>query len=685
MISNTEVKIKAGNQNLSISYSYRYDSIFLDLLEYIAYLYPNYNICDKCFSFVSFNDMNNQNFYIPNNELIFKYSGYLNNLKLIKNNQNCRHDKYLKYSKIYIINHFTNEIDKLKSEENKKSYDINNKEIQINNLKLENFEQNNNINKLESEIVHLKQYKKEQREKIQELNREKKGLELAINGDIEKIKFLGEINIKGDNLKEKNNLIKVGEGSKIFIANQIPQKAEFINFYDVIVHIDSIKDINKGWRVEFSEKGKNNYENLINQKIIKIGVIGNSNKGKSFLLSRISKIYLPSGTSIRTEGLSIKYPELDLFKDRKIALLDSAGLETPVLKKEKNDFSDKKNDYFKEKSREKLITELFLQNYIINNSDVLIAVVGILTYSEQKLLMKIRKEMEKNKINTPLFIIHNLITYTSVAQVQEYINEFLMKSCTFSLEEGHKITTKTEQKSGQYFYEKSNDKNEPKVFHLIYTNEGSEAGKYYNQFTLDFLENNYQTVTHIKPFDVIETIKERYISLSKDIIEKTDNMEEKINNDSFDYSNPELIKLKDSKEIILKKCLTDELGFSNLKANGFEPTYNIFKKDDDLIIRIEAPGNTEIKTSIDYTGEYNLVKIHGEKKKDKEPKDEKDNIYNTRESGKFAFEIPLRTEEYLLGNMKGEIIKKAGVFIITYELQKKNDEGGYKPKEEDEI
>ena len=40
-------------------------------------------------------------------------------------------------------------------------------------------------------------------------------------------------------------------------------------------------------------------------------------------------------------------------------------------------------ELFQEKSREKLITELFLQNYIITNSDILILVVGILTYSEQ--------------------------------------------------------------------------------------------------------------------------------------------------------------------------------------------------------------------------------------------------------------------------------------------------------------
>ena len=41
---------------------------------------------------------------------------------------------------------------------------------------------------------------------------------------------------------------------------------------------------------------------------------------------------LPSGISIKTEGLCIKYPELNEYKDRKIILLDSAGLETPLIK-----------------------------------------------------------------------------------------------------------------------------------------------------------------------------------------------------------------------------------------------------------------------------------------------------------------------------------------------------------------
>ena len=173
-------------------------------------------------------------------------------------------------------------------------------------------------------------------------------------------------------MNQKNNQI---------LIKQKDLKPQFTEFYDVIVHIDSIKDINEGWKIEYNNNTKG-YESYKNQKLIKIGIIGNSNKGKSFLLSKLSKIDLPSGTSIRTEGLSIKYPDLKLFNNRRIALLDSAGLESPLLNlnNQNNVADDKINELFREKSREKLITELFLQNYIINNSSILIAVVGILTY-----------------------------------------------------------------------------------------------------------------------------------------------------------------------------------------------------------------------------------------------------------------------------------------------------------------
>ena len=531
--------------------------------------------------------------------------------------------------------------------------------------------------------------------------------------------------------KEELNNIKINKNGLVVGNENLNTTTNFVDFYDVIVDIKSIKDICNGWEIKKSKRAEENYEKIKKDKVLKVGIIGNSNKGKSFLLSKISKITLPSGTSIRTEGLSIKYPEInEKYKNRKIVLLDSAGLETPVLKENKkikkekvkqmnkinrkdndkkheneeiNQKENKKNeknkeyeiiddeeeelpkndknekDLFREKSREKLITELFLQNYIIYNSDILIVVVGILTYSEQKLLNKIKNEIQRAKLNKTLFIIHNLMTFTSIKQVEEYIDTILLKSETFNLELGHKIDTSFEDKNGVYYYEKNS---EPKIYHLLYANEGSEAGLYYNKFTLDYLENFYKMVTDIKAFDILETVKERFIDISNEFFEQ---LEKPLTKDNFDNSNEKLIKLKNPNKIVLKKCLIDELGFSNLKTNGFEPVYNIYKKDDKIIIRVEAPGNSNIKSEIFFSGEYTFIRLSGTKKQDKEPQNLRDNIYNSREFGNYALNIPLKTSDFLLKNEEPSYARKVGVLIMEYKLDQIKESKGCNIEENDEI
>ena len=436
---------------------------------------------------------------------------------------------------------------------------------------------------------------------------------------------------------------------------------DFENFYDVIINIKSVKDLTKGWKIKMNERGKKNYEQYKDKKILKIGVIGNANKGKSYILSKISKIDWPSGTSIRTKGLSIKYPDLEIFIDRKIALLDSAGLETPVLRDNKNGKNNlDSKELFKEKSREKLITELFLQNYIIHNSDILILVVGILTYSEQKLLNRIVTEIKRAKINKPLYIIHNLKTFVEQVQVEEYIKKYLLQSATFTLVKGEKISTKITENTGIHFYEEGT-----KIFHLIFANEQSDAGLFYNRYTLEFLEKTYQSVTDLKSFDVIKTVKERFIEISKEIIE---NKEKKIFlMEDFD-ENDELIKLKNIENITLKKCLIDELGFSNLKGNGFEPNYNYYQKDENLIVRVECPGNSKCVANLDYSGEFTIIKLKGIKKRDLEPEE---NIYNNREFDEFTLEILYKAGDYLIKNEEPKKEEKKGIIIFSFKLEKK--------------
>ena len=46
-----------------------------------------------------------------------------------------------------------------------------------------------------------------------------------------------------------------------------------------------IKGMLNGWKIEFSEKGKDYYEKMKVKYFLTIGVAGVGNKGKSFLLS----------------------------------------------------------------------------------------------------------------------------------------------------------------------------------------------------------------------------------------------------------------------------------------------------------------------------------------------------------------------------------------------------------------
>ena len=571
-------------------------------------------------------------------------------------------------------------------------------------------------------------------------------LTLAIDKDEATLKQFHKLGLLKD-IKIIDNSIIVNPENNQIIQNQNSYNSEEYQaekFYDLIINIKSIKDISKGWEIKMTERGEENFNKYKNIETLKLGVIGNSNKGKSFILSRISRIKLPSGTSIKTEGLSIKYPELDEFKDRKIVLLDSAGLEAPVLEENILDENDKieykeengknvndgnkklnhekkevdtskdnkeenkKDEYkketnndinevnknktkgnddeekskieiFKERSREKLITELFLQKYIINNSDILLLVVGILTYSEQKLLNRIKAEFKNAKINKPLYIIHNLKTFYSKKQVESYIKETLFKSATFKLKEAHKIRTDIKEKNGIHYFEVNNN---IKIFHLIFANEGSEAGDYYNKYTLNFIENTYQVVTELKSYDVIETIKRKFVDLSKEIFEKSDKeikYDDMINNDEI--MKDRIIKLKVPQKIILKECFIDELGFSLLKGNGFEPNYNYYEKDNKLIIRVEVPGNVNIESEIKYLGEFIFIKLKGTKKKDKEPKDISDNIENTREFGDFYLEFPIN-KKFKIKNGKPKISNVKGLLIIEYDLEENEQKGVYEAEDE---
>ena len=113
--------------------------------------------------------------------------------------------------------------------------------------------------------------------------------------------------------------------------------------------------------------------------------------------------------------------ENDEDNENKVDQKNDINLNEENLKKE-----------FQDMSKDKIITELFLQKFIIKSSDILLLVVGSLTYSEQLLINKV-KEQCKLLQKERLIIVHNLQYFRKIEQVKQYIDNTLLKCETFNL------------------------------------------------------------------------------------------------------------------------------------------------------------------------------------------------------------------------------------------------------------
>ena len=198
---------------------------------------------------------------------------------------------------------------------------------------------------------------------------------------------------------------------------------------------------------------------------------------------------------------------------------------------------------------------------------------------------------------------------------------------------------------------------------------GSDARKFYNKYTLDFIEEQYDNISKKESFDIIKEIKSKISEYSKRYFDQ------KIELDEFradeDDLEEKLIKLKKKKELSLNECIIDEMGLQTFKINGYEPQYNYFinHKENILEIRVELPGNIDYKIQpVKYIEDDTVIIIEGEKKKDDDPKNIEDNIFNSRDFGKFFVEIQFKTETHKIKTeLKNSEIKR-GILILQYDL-----------------
>jgi len=290
----------------------------------------------------------------------------------------------------------------------------------------------------------------------------------------------------------------------------------------MILNFNSFEQLRKdGWTANFSIGGYKKYLSSSKLNNIVLGVIGIKNSGKSFILRRILEKtnYKPKdGFLVDTYGISCIFPESERLP---LIILDTQGIDKVLLKSsytENNDIKPK-NDEIKSIIRDQKVCELLLSDYIIRESDLLIAVVEQLSFAEQEMLRTLIEKLKKKEIDSfqygILIVIHNLMNIEKSNDIEKYINETLFKSLTFSLE---KLFVKGYENLDNKLYiylQKMEDYKRFYIFHLVIGNDYSqEIRKQYNEpafrYIRDFIDFRF-----LKEFNVLESFKRFIIDNSK--------------------------------------------------------------------------------------------------------------------------------------------------------------------------
>ena len=478
---------------------------------------------------------------------------------------------------------------------------INNLNAKIKNLNTKNLNDNKEITALNKEINRIKI---KNREEVCELKRKTNDLKnefqnKEIHLESEKNKLVEEAerrNLENLKLKEENDeLNEINKDLKKYAIKYNTENGE--GDYDIILCVDSIRNLtDKGWIIKYNKKeGKSIYDESKHMKTIVVGVVGNGNKGKSFLLKKLSEYEVPMGFNVKTEGLSIIYGKTG---KKNLAILDSAGQETPLLmknKKEKANENYKKDNNidqleFEEYSRDKLITEFYIQQFILWKSNIIILLVGSITLSEQKLYARIKSELlniqENNKENKKLYVVHNLQNFYLKDDVNDYIENTLKKLYNVELEEITMYDPNDEITGyDKYFLEKDN-KN---IIHLLFINDYCEYSSYYNKNTIWYLNQAIAQEPSRQTFEILENSRDFLLTISEEI------MENKLSRDNIEIgldeeTGTEKLMVKGIKEIQLKKFIVDEMGITKNDGNTPKYSYYIDIQKSKLVVNIELPG-----------------------------------------------------------------------------------------------
>ena len=459
--------------------------------------------------------------------------------------------------------------------------------------------------------------------------------EVIPNEDMNKEKGLRKFN---DNSQIKENSQIIEKEPKIGDWNKFKKDSENLEnpenkikkpiikqeptMYDAIFKCESIKTLfEKGWFFFLTEKFVKRMEE--EEDICPMCFLGETNKGKTFIINILTNKNLKSGSEYKTEGISCKFSDFEYSNNEinnsneseKFLLFDTAGRSEPLLiePKEKLKIKDDLKRIVESNYRDLRISEEFLKNLLINHSQIIIVVVNQLTLSEQIFLYELKNQQNFDQ----LFIIHNLFNFEKREDMEDYIDSTFIRSIYFDMSKDYfPIDPKNKNNTVidlPYYFVEDQDNNGEKslINHFILGNIETRDPwiKKLNKGTIKLLKETMQTCIARSHFKIQE-IFEKELQEENKIDEKT-KLEEKYISDEKEIINetrsenlPEEFKIKGMFKLDKEdKSLNEFKGFPESKefnVMGYIPDYIFYKnnKNTEFVIEVECSGLEDKDISI---------------------------------------------------------------------------------------
>eukprot|EP01016_Furgasonia_blochmanni_P032282 TRINITY_DN3331_c0_g1_i2.p2 TRINITY_DN3331_c0_g1~~TRINITY_DN3331_c0_g1_i2.p2 ORF type:complete len:542 (-),score=92.72 TRINITY_DN3331_c0_g1_i2:181-1806(-) len=360
------------------------------------------------------------------------------------------------------------------------------------------------------------------------MERKKKKKKMNKKSDLKRERLRELLKIMEEKEKEKNSseneylewTKKVREKTKELSIKQRqvrdalnPNSSVSADEYDVVIKGGTVIDLlSEGWTVsmrkEFDPRALD--ENAF------IPIVGMRNRGKTWTINKLANKSLPSGHEIMTPNLCYVIPDPET--GLKATIIDNAGAQASVRLRDEDKMGlDEANQAENDPelitraiqariSRliERQATDVFLREFVSEEADLIIVVVGVLSHEEQLMLTRMM-ETRKDK---PMIIVHNLKEFVYKESVQRKIENALR--CFRGIERATDENLEG-QVNREYWVQKSDlTENSPAIKHVVMAGDGTEAGNFYNPLALKKIKDAVGRATR-NPNKAGKTFLDRFL------------------------------------------------------------------------------------------------------------------------------------------------------------------------------